>query len=555
MRETKLVSIVVMILILLGVASILISIFFSFEFNFYKSEISVNGNNIQEKLFYNTDKDYHTLFRNFVSPVLAKGSTPYFESIEVTSISCQDGNPYVYTNDGKYLSYNQNALWESKTQPYTERNEYGCTFGNIYGFEKNNEYWIQADYLVNGNLFKIKGDYYKKFVVYSPNRHKLLTRDKNFFISGDNVITKNMFLPNEYVIIYIPFNGTDVTNYQIIEKNDFEFDNSYLTIFIVLFISFFPALIFIIIWYFFGKELTNPDLPNELSMYPNERKAWEVAAIFNPPFGQPGKTFFSTMIMDFYRRKIIDMKNVGKEVYIKLLKYDKQKLDEVELEFALYLETIIELGNKKHIDKDGFFKVKKMVDSISMFNKHKLTSKYVSLTKKIKEKSKSYIDKKGQIVAILVLFPVSFIFFWLLNKFILINNQQIIFLMIIFIGLFYLSFSTSIFIRFKENYYEEYLKWQGFRKYIKSFSTMKSCPPQALKLWQQHLIYATSLGVSAVILKKFKDWKVIDQNHYTIYHTATAFNSSSFGNTSGGGAGGMGGAGGGGSGGGGGGGR
>jgi hypothetical protein len=42
---------------------------------------------------------------------------------------------------------------------YTERNEYGCSFGDEYGFKEGEEYWIEASYTLHPkNLFEIDGN-------------------------------------------------------------------------------------------------------------------------------------------------------------------------------------------------------------------------------------------------------------------------------------------------------------------------------------------------------------------------------------------------------------
>lgn len=82
---------------------------------------------------------------------------------------------------------------------------------------------------------------------------------------------------------------------------------------------------------------------------------------------------------------------------------------------------------------------------------------------------------------------------------------------------------------------------------------MRTCPPEAVKLWEQHLVYATGLGVGYIVISKFKDWNIITKEQYNTYHAVYA--SSAIGSSAGSHGGGMGGAGGGGAGGGGGGGR
>ncbi len=115
--------------------------------------------------------------------------------------------------------------------------------------------------------------------------------------------------------------------------------------------------------------------------------------------------------------------------------------------------------------------------------------------------------------------------------------------------------SSAILIRFKGNYYEEYQKWQAFKRYLKEFPTMKEAPHEAVVLWEEYLVYATALGVAEGVLKKLREWKIIDEKTYNNYHTlgvysvytsSTGHAGSSGGGFGGGGGGGIGGGGGGG---------
>ncbi|MFA5993083.1 MAG: hypothetical protein WC796_05240 [Candidatus Pacearchaeota archaeon] len=556
MKESKTVAIVFIILLAIGVLSALYFVFFAGDFNFYKSEIKINGNNITETLFYHTDKEYHTLFRNFVTPIVINDA-PY-EHIKINSIVCQSGNPYVYTKDQGYFSFKNSVFSkEQSSTAYTELNEYGCSFDDYKGFSKNNDYTIKASYIINNkNLFEINEKYYIKFVAYSPDRHKLLIKDKTFFVSGDQVITKNYFLSNQYAIIYILYKGSDIQSFNIIKKSNFEFDNIYFSLIFVFLFALLPALLFLFIWIIFGRETTNEDLPRELSMYPNERKAWQVSTFFNPPLGQSGPNFFPTLIIDLYRRKIIDLKDKDKDMSIKILRPNDKSLDTVESKFLEILDKTTKLTKKSCVDSQGFINLKDVSKSLSFTSIWDLQKEYKELNKLTKEKSKEFVDNTGQIAI-----GISIVILFLLLTFVtpLFSSSSVsgwsilsLFSSILIISI--VSVSSSVFIKFKKDYYVEYQKWQGFKHYLMAFSSMKTCPPQAIKLWEQHLVYATAIGVSAVVLKKFKDWKIIDQQQYNIYHTTAIYSNASFAG-SGASGGGMGGAGGGGAGGGGGGGR
>ena len=269
------------------------------EFNFYKSQLDINGTNVKETLDFNTDQNYHTLFRNFQSKLTTKNNPEVTNSISINSVKCEAGSPYFKISGSCYRE--PDFAKESQCPKYTEDNEYGCTFGDYYGFNSGTNYQISSDLTLNPeNLFKINENYYIKFIAYGRNSHNSLTVGNNLFITGNAVYTKD-YPSNYYTIIYIPYTG-DITGYKIIESNSFEYDTNTqekpsTIIMILLFLGIIlahllPGALFFCSWYFFGKELKEEDIPSQLSDYPNKRKPWEVAAFFSPPFAGMGPSFF-----------------------------------------------------------------------------------------------------------------------------------------------------------------------------------------------------------------------------------------------------------------------
>jgi hypothetical protein len=174
MKEATKIIILVAIFFVLGSGVFYMS-FMQADFNFYKAEITANGNVITEKLYFSPNQAYHTLYRNFVSPATTI-STNEKNYIQVNNVLCQEGQAY-FRQNGFNCDIFLNSVKEN--QPclaYTEDNEYGCTFGNTPGFKTNNEYWIESTYeLKPENLFSINGKNYIKFIAYSKNKHQFLS--------------------------------------------------------------------------------------------------------------------------------------------------------------------------------------------------------------------------------------------------------------------------------------------------------------------------------------------------------------------------------------------
>ena len=71
MDERKEVIILCLIFLVIGAIAFYLTIFFT-DFNFYKTKLDINSNIIKETLYYKANKPYHTLYRNFETPITVK---------------------------------------------------------------------------------------------------------------------------------------------------------------------------------------------------------------------------------------------------------------------------------------------------------------------------------------------------------------------------------------------------------------------------------------------------------------------------------------------------
>jgi len=549
MKEKSIIAIICIILIILALGINYFNFFYS-DFNFYKAELTINGTSIKEKLYFNPDKDYHTLFRTFVDPILI-GSSPNTNSILIKNVLCSNGNAYAYSNDGCF-SFN-NKIESSECLPYTEENEYGCGFGNEKGFKEAKNYWIEAEYELNQkNIFSINGKNYIKFVAYSPNNHIYLNTDKNLIIDG-NAIYSDKYLTRDNAIIYVPYSGS-LNEKVIVNLKNFEYDTSYFYYIIFFIFSLFPAIILYISWRIFGKEINELDVLNYISNYPKKRNGWEVAAFFKAPFGQLSNNLISSVLLSLYHKKIIDIKIeksfFSENCFIKILK-ESTNLDWMEKEFLDILKFVVDKAKKDDF-KDGYLNYEKASKRFNM--QLSLPSKFRSLQFKLSKEVKNYISYSGLIVYVLFSMGLAGLSF-LLGSIIL-----PIFILSAFIAIMVLNYKTNLLTKFKkEEYFLEYKQWQSFKNYLNGSQSIRERGHKAVIMWDEYMIYAAALGVSKKVLKELRDIGVITDRQFNLYVSTQTFSTSiaSSGHTSGsrGGSGGHSGAGGGGIGGGGGGGR
>jgi uncharacterized membrane protein len=515
MQEKTSVLIITGILLLIGGIIYYLQLNSS-DFNFYKSELLINSNNIEEKLSYSPDKNYHTLYRNFQSYV-SSSEEVYPNSVLINKVHCSDGTPYFSTPTN---CYNGNIpVPADGCMSHTEPNEYGCSFGDATGFFKNKEYWIGAEYqLLPENLIRIGNEYYIKFVAYNEKAHKKLATGKNFIIHGNAVADKS-YAPDEQVIIYIPYEG-DTAGFSVINQKGFEFDNKILKHLFTLFLSLFPGISFFVIWFFFGKEHAEGNIPERLSLPPTKRKAGEVAAFFNPPFGSQNKNLFPTLLTDFYHRKIIDIKLEKKsgfllkenELYVKINEQKLDSLNKIEKEFISLLKFA-----EENFKKEGDFFLLNF-SKLNWTAKSKLRTAYSSFTSSVNEQKKEFLSAKG-ITYLAISFFLSFAIGILSRRIITITGA---FLVLAFFAILIYSQKNSILIKFNKDYYKEYRQWQSFKRFLNSSPSMELHGHRGTIIWGEFLVYATALGVADRVLREMKDQKIITENQYATYHVISS---------------------------------
>ncbi|HOF44311.1 MAG TPA: DUF2207 domain-containing protein, partial [Candidatus Pacearchaeota archaeon] len=360
----------------------------------------------------------------------------------------------------------------------------------------------------------------------------------------------------------IPYSG-EISGFNIIEAKDFEFDSNF-KYKIKYLIFFFPSIFFFIVWFIFGKENTYESIPKELSSFPNKRVFWEVATYFNPPFSKIDKNFFAATLLNFYNKKIIDIREKDKEIYIKLNKFEGDDLErkiynllgEAErllkdkANKGLLLGGLTSKQKQKSFDGEYFNLKMSMMDSL-------LRTDFSEIRNYVQSEGKKYIHNNSGIVILVLTLSFSFAFILQYKLNIYIDFLDLIYVLFFVVFLFTIPLTRgTLFSKYKGNYYVEYQKWKAFKRYLKNSFSIKTATHKTVVMWNEYLVYATALGVPNRVIKELQANNLIDEKQVNMYNGVILASSASFSSSSGGaGGGGFGGAGGGGAGGGGGGGR
>lgn len=517
MKKRTVAFLVAGLLLLIGLSSYFLANSYSYGGQFaYRTEIKIYGNLIEERIYFRPQEDFHSLFHYFNSPISVfeneKGT------IKIEKVVCKEGTPYFRTKDECYVGEN---LEKATCPEYTENNEYGCTFGNEFGFEEGEEYFIEARYILNPDtIIQIDGKNYIKFVLFSKSNHESLFLDENFFVSSEEeIILKEKYFSNEEVSIYIPYSGK-TEGYKVLrEERPKEKNDSFLKFLMILF-SIFPGIFFIIFWHYAGKEHFEEDLPKELSTFPEKRKPWQVASFFNVPFAD-NINIYPTLLASLYNKKIVDIKEEKKKRLIKINKYDEKNLDEAEKKFIEILKAIRAMNSPKeeYFELDPSFKFFKYSEKKNL---QKSSKEFLSF---LKEEKKKYIEPLGRTPAILLVILILFIPLYLL-VFVKNYGQEMswvcYFTIFVYVMVFITSFQTALLSKYKGKYYVEFQKWKSYRRFLKNSYSMKAHGYKGTIIWSEILLYATALGVAKKVLKQLKKENIIDDKQYRAYIFATS---------------------------------
>ena len=85
------------------------------------------------------------------------------------------------------------------------------------------------------------------------------------------------------------------------------------------------------------------------------------------------------------------------------------------------------------------------------------------------------------------------------------------------------SAPSTLFGRWKEDYYKEKLEWDAFRTFLGDYAMIQRYSPSDLNMWKEWLIYGTALGVGDKVEKALKDFNIPIPEAVAIHTIHTSF--------------------------------
>lgn len=557
----------------------------------YEATLSPEGF-LTEKYVYDvgSSNKYTMLFREWKIPLINPDEdNPAHLHIKVTNISCaMDSIPYIKDYVGKVWTPDDMARRTASEKAF--RNEVGCYSPKFYDV---GEYTISYAYQVNppvecdDNLchmnFKFADEHipYRnvKIVLKDPDNYivkvfphppdfKTSISDGGWIISGKS--PKNGLVEVE-MLLKPGLSGGFVARLDNIEEKTVNanspYSNNYFLlsglkyILIAVVLGFPLILYFIYIRYGTEKEFT---VPEYLSFVPSKKKPWLVNMLFKRDafdFDEDG--FFATLL-DLHKRDFLKIepsteikqiikvsKNNKRNVKVRLLKKPEDTDDRYE-------KSLLSLLN--NWSKDGFFDTEYFIKAVkSMKNKEseirKLKSQMDFLTcKAIPMLAKDYVVRGGKRITVLLAVSILLVivFFLLRSSKYPVFEENIIYSAIIALqSAFILIFTRStLFGRWKGEYYKEKLEWDSFRNFLSDMAMIKKYAPEDIVIWKDWLIYGTALGVGEKVVEAMNAMNVnipeVDfaPHVYTSFHSSSATVTSTYSAATGGSGGGFGGGGG-----------
>ncbi|MFT4326299.1 MAG: DUF2207 family protein [Candidatus Woesearchaeota archaeon] len=267
-------------------------------------------------------------------------------------------------------------------------------------------------------------------------------------------------------------------------------------------------------------------IKNKTASYPlffrdfPKRKPYLVNYLYRAPFGSLSLEAISATLLDLARRGYIHIedhrKSFGRVDTTMTFVKDPSDLDDFEREvFIIY----------KKYAKDGVFTFSKNMYNRNLYRD--VSSLTLKFTKEFKKKHVKFVTYPTMLASFgfLVIFVSGIIWFVSFGSIapVLLAPLVILVMVLSLVSLVLPSVFPQKIALFKESYLQEAGEVFGYRKFITDLTLLKQYPPKSVILWDEHLVFATALGVAA---KVEKHMKVVSPDANTRMYSAAAFSRS-----------------------------
>ena len=472
---------------------------------------------------------YSMLFRVWKAPLIAPdGEDMDRPHIKVSNISCPEGaTPYVKDHAGKVWA-TDGSMHVVGEKAYD--NEAGCYFSGMYrgGIHTiSASYWINPSVECDDSLCRLNlmlADEhipYRNVKIVLPDTSivKVFPHPPDFSVSKSSgrLVISGKSPENGLIEIELLMKRSEefkfLTLSKEVERETVSYNSMYSNIYLLLsalkYILLPVVLGFpVILYLFYRKHGTEKEfmVPVYLSFVPGKRKPWFVNLVFRKDAFDFDENGFYATLLDMQKREYVMIETfVDKkknEVKITLLKNPEDADDPYEKDVLSFL---------KDWSVDGVFetqKFKEMLKSISTERENIISLK----TRMDNIMRKAYPEYADELVVggrriFFIISGASALAAFMFN-----SNYSGMYPILGEIAIYsgtlavqsaIIAFLTpsTLFGRWKGEYYKEKLEWDSFRKFLSDMAIMKKYLPEDVVIWKDWLIYGTALGVGENVIK------------------------------------------------------
>ncbi|UYZ39395.1 MAG: DUF2207 domain-containing protein [Candidatus Methanospirare jalkutatii] len=276
-------------------------------------------------------------------------------------------------------------------------------------------------------------------------------------------------------------------------------------------------LILLLIYHRYGRE-KRFTVPKFLSYVPRKRKPWVVNLVFKKDAFDFDEDGFYATLLDLHRRGILRIESDEENLRIKLLKGVEAGEDEYERDVLRFLRDYAE---------DGVFDAKRFKESVeslrdsarfggdAMLDLSSLHDRMRRLLKTAdKRVAREFVASGRKYVAMLsaLFFVLMLVVIALAAVFGSVHpslNACVAYSLILFVqSLVPLPAPSSLFGKWKRDYYKEKQEWDAFRTFLSDFAAIQKYAPADINMWKEWLVYGTALGVGKKVAEAMKRMQV-----------------------------------------------
>jgi len=550
MSETKQLAILFLVVILIGVVAYFVAEFINYSGDLivekYAITLSLDGS-LRETYVYDVSISgkYTMLYRVWKVPLLSPAASglnkPY---IKIINVDCSFGMPYVKDFAGKVWILGEQSSTYAKS--WIDRkaylNEIGCYKPGKFAAGKYTvtySYFIYPPLECDGKLCHLNLMLADEHVPYKkveialedpdnqilrvfphPPDFSVSKSDNGWVITGkspkDGLVEVGMLLKPGMVGFV---NKVSDVEEKTLSANS-AYSNAYSALiglkYVLLAVMFgFPVVLYRL-YTRYGKE-KEFTVPEHLSYVPNKsRKPWLVNLVFKGDAFNFDENGFYATLLDLQRKGFIkiepytDEKN-KKEVKIELLKKPEDTEDPYEkvvLRFlhdwsrdgVFYTREFKDLVRSIRNRRDEIAKLKERVD----FVMHEAFPVY----------ARDFVESARSKLAIL--FIASLVLMLAVvgarmmysDIYPVLKEMSVYSVAIVLQSVVAILTPSTLFGRWKGDYYKEKLEWDAFRRFLSDMAMIKKYAPEDIVIWKDWLIYGTALGVGEKVVKAMEALKV-----------------------------------------------